>query len=193
MIGTSTLEYVFIRTCVVGLRAITPISIIYCIGLPFLYQRPPLYLSAWPIAEVAFYFLAYLPRRWMLQRPAVHPQQLPPAERKEIFSRSVDQIPDPERYLTKWFKDAPISEIKRDNVKEFYRWAFFNTGVYDPIDDLELDEYVTKFETTHNWKLEPGYGNATCLRLTLDPVDMVHRSLLWYSVSPRIPRTLRAL
>ncbi|KAK2470050.1 hypothetical protein H9L39_18198 [Fusarium oxysporum f. sp. albedinis] len=29
-------------------------------------------------------------------------------------------------------------------------------------------------------KLEPGRGNAKCLRLTLDKVEMLHRSLTWY-------------
>jgi hypothetical protein len=184
MIGTSTLEYVFIRICITGLRAITPLSILYCVALPFLPHRPPLIVSAWPIAETAFYFLVYLPRRWILQRPAVHPLPLPLAERKELFDRCVKHIPDPKRYLVKWFKDAPLSEIKRENVKEFYRWAFLNTGVYDPIDEEELEEYVDKFEETHGWKLEPGFGNAHCLRLTLDQVDMVHRSLAWYMVNP---------
>jgi hypothetical protein len=72
-------------------------------------------------------------------------------------------------------------------VKEFYRWAFLNTRVYDPIDEEELEEYVEKFEETHGWKLEPGFGNANCLRLTLGQVNMVHRSLacIWciYKIS----------
>ncbi|KAH6704347.1 hypothetical protein BKA61DRAFT_618412, partial [Leptodontidium sp. MPI-SDFR-AT-0119] len=51
-------------------------------------------------------------------------------------------IPNPERYLSKWFLDAPASEIKRDNVKDFSRWAFFNTGEPDPVDDKELEEYL---------------------------------------------------
>jgi hypothetical protein len=184
MIGTSIPEYVFIRICITALRAITPLSILYCVALPFLPRRLPLIASAWPIAETAFYFLFYLPRRWILQRPAVHPLPLPLEERKELFNRCVNHIPDSKRYLVKWFKDAPLSEIKRENVKEFYRWAFLNTGVYDPMDEEELEEYVEKFEETHGRKLDPGFGNAISLRLTLDPVDMVHRSLAWYMVNP---------
>lgn len=34
MIGTSTLKYVFIRICITGLRAITPLSILYCVACP---------------------------------------------------------------------------------------------------------------------------------------------------------------
>jgi hypothetical protein len=182
MIGTSAHEYVFIRTCIVGLRAITPFSILYCVALPFLPRQPPLFVSVWPVAEAAFYLFVYLPRRWILQRPAVHPLPLPSHERKQLFDRGVRHISDPEEYFVKWFKDAPLSEIKRENVKEFYRWAFLDTGDYDATDDEELDEYVRKYEETHGLKIEPGYGNAKCLRLTLDPVDMVHRSLAWYLV-----------
>jgi hypothetical protein len=32
-------------------------------------------------------------------------------------------------------------------------------------------------------KLEAGMGNAKCLRLTLDKVDMLHQSLMQYLVS----------
>jgi hypothetical protein len=69
-------------------------------------------------------------------------------------------------------------------MKEFYRWSFLNTGVVNPTNDLELEEYVEKFEEYTGHKFEPGYGNATAIRLTLDKVDMVHRSLAWYLVNP---------
>lgn len=68
-------------------------------------------------------------------------------------------------------------------MKEFYRWAFLNTGDVDPTDELELDEYVGNFEEYTGHKIEPGYGNAKALRLTLEKVDMVHRPLIWYLVS----------
>ena|SRR2546423_4322207 len=64
MIGTSTLEYVFIRTCITGLRTITPLSILYYVSRPFQPHRLPLIIGAWFMAETAFYFLVYLPRRW---------------------------------------------------------------------------------------------------------------------------------
>jgi hypothetical protein len=73
--------------------------------------------------------------------------------------------------------NAPLSEIKRDNVKDFFLWAFFNTGEHDPVDGEELDEYVGER------KIEPGRGSARCMRLTVDKVDMLHRSLTWYMVS----------
>jgi hypothetical protein len=58
-----------------------------------------------------------------------------------------------------------------------------NTGVFDARDEAELEEYVQKFEERAGWKIEPGLGSAKCLRLTLDKVEMAHRSLVWYMVS----------
>ena len=181
MIGTSTPEYVLIRTCVIGFRAIAPLSILYCVSLPFQPYRLPYSLGIWSMAETAFYFLVYVPRRWFLQRPPVHPYILPKSERKQLFKRCMEHMPDPERYLVKWFKDAPMSEIKRENVKDFYRWAFLNCKT-SPSTEAELEEYVDKFEDYSGLEFEPGSGRAGCLRLTIDPVDMVHRSLAWYLV-----------
>jgi hypothetical protein len=70
--------------------------------------------------------------------------------------------------------DALASEIKRDNVKNFFRWAFFNTGEPNPVNDKELEEYVREIEKLLERKLEARRGSAKCLRLTLDKVDMLH-------------------
>ena len=186
MIGTSTPEYVLIRTCIIGIRAITPLSILYCASLPFQPHRLPYFIGIWPIAETAFYFLVYLPRRWFLQRPTIHPYVLPQPERKELFGRCMEHMSDPVRYLEKWCKDAPLSEIKRENVKDFYRWAFLNSKTSTSMEEVELEDYVDKFEEYSRLEIEPGYGRAKCLRLTLDPVDMVHRPLVWYLVNSPI-------
>ena len=56
---------------------------------------------------------------------------------------------------------------------------------YGLLDDEELEEYVDRFETLLGRKLALGRGSAVPLRLTLDKVNMLHRSLLWYLVSRR--------
>lgn len=53
----------------------------------------------------------------------------------------------------------------------------------DPAYDEELQEYTGEMEGLLGRKLEDGRGNAKCLRLTLEQVDMLHRSLIWYLVS----------
>lgn len=83
----------------------------------------------------------------------------------------------------KWFRDAPASEIKQENVKDIFRWAFLNTGEPNTMEDEELEGYIKMMEELLERKIEPGRGKADCLKLTLDKVDMLHRSLTWYLVS----------
>src|SRR5205814_169743 len=99
-------------------------------------------LEAWVTVETAFYLLVYLPLKFYLQKPATHPKPFSRECRRVLFQRCHENIPDAERYLSKWFMDAPALEIKRENVKDFFRWAFFNTGDPDLVDDEELEEYV---------------------------------------------------
>ncbi len=189
MIGTSFSEFLLIRTSIALIRAVTPLSILYCIALPFIPSYPiPLIVGAWPIAEICFYFLVYHPWRRLLQRPIRHPPLVSREERRQLFERCQENIPDPDRYLSKWFLDAPLRDIKRDNVKEFYRWAFLNSGSYDPADEAELEEYTNGLEKTLGRTIPSGRGSAKCLRLTLDEVKPRHRPLVWYLV-----RTLDAL
>jgi len=185
MIGTSLRDYVFIRSCIFVLHSIAPLSILYSIALSILHPtsyRLPWYLEAWILAETAFYILVYLPRKYRLQYAATHPTLLSRDDRRQLFKLCHDTVPDPEQYLCKWFKKAPRSEIKKDNVKEFFCWAFLNKGEYGPEDYEELDEYVQNMEVLLGRQLDSGRGKAECLRLTLDKVDMLHRSLTWYLV-----------
>ncbi|MCJ1358971.1 MAG: hypothetical protein MMC33_008971 [Icmadophila ericetorum] len=75
---------------------------------------------------------------------------------------------------------APIEEIKRDNVKEFFTWAFLNKASWGPEDEEELNFYVEETEKVLGRKIEEGRGKAVALRLTLDDVVMLQRSLTWY-------------
>jgi len=147
----------------------------------------PLIIETIAIAETLFFLCVYLPYSIYLQNEAVHPP--PPAreERQELFRLCNENIEDPEAYLQKWFLGAPLSEIKRENVKDFLLWAFFNRGGPPGDDDEELEEYVFATEKLLGKPIQEGRGNAKCLRLTLDRVDMLHRSLVWYIVWHRSP------
>jgi hypothetical protein len=185
MAGTSLWDYIFIRASIFLLHLIAPLSIAYSLvsllaRLPFQFPRV---LQAWLVLEAIFYLAVYLPLKAYLQRAAKHPALPCRADRRKLFLQCHNNIPDPASYLRKWFRNAPASEIKRDNVKDFFRWAFLNTGEYDPTYDEELEEYTQEIEKLLGRKLEPGRGNAKCLRLTLDKVEMLHRSLTWYLVS----------
>jgi hypothetical protein len=145
--------------------------------------QTPRILHAWLSLEAIFYLVFYLPLREYLQRAAKHPLPLSQDERRELFWRCHNNIPNPIQYLRKWFRGASEAEIKRDNVKDFFRWAFLNTGDPDPAYDEELEEYAKGMEKLLGREIEPGRGNAKCFRLTLDKVEMLHRSLAWYLVS----------
>ncbi|KAI9752043.1 MAG: hypothetical protein M4579_005771 [Chaenotheca gracillima] len=183
MLGTSAFEYFLISITIWGFRAVTPLSICYCCARPFFppFRFLPL-LDVWPIAEGTFYIFVFQPWRYRLQRRAKHPALLPPKERSLLYDRCRQNIPDPEAYLSKWFLGAPMEEIKKENVKEFYRWAFLNTDAVYPADEEELDGYAEGFEKLLGRKLAPGRGNARCLRLSLEEVTMVHRPLAWYLI-----------
>ncbi|PTB61710.1 hypothetical protein BBK36DRAFT_1131147 [Trichoderma citrinoviride] len=181
MIGIYAWDYVCIRTCIFFLHLIAPLSVTYSL-VSCLIHSPfhiPHMLEVWLNLEAVFYLLVYLPRKNYLQRVVTYPTA-GRDDRRRLFWRCHSKIPDPDRYLTKWFRDAPVAEIKRENVKDFFRWAFPNSGEPGPAYDEELEQYIGEMEKLLGRKLELGRGNAQCLRLTLDKVEMLHRSLIWY-------------
>lgn len=193
MIGTSRLEYIFIQTCIIGLHYLAPLCILYCVfvlglyGLQAITWRLPLVIEIVAVAETLFYFLVFLPYRAYLQRAAVHPPPPTREERRELFQLCNDNIADPEAYLRTWFLGAELEEIKKENLKEFMLWAFFNRGGPPGDDNEELETYCAATEKLLGRKIEEGWGNAKALRLTLDRIDMLHRSLVWYWVSITTP------
>lgn len=185
MLGLNLWDYVFIRTCILVLHSIAPLSIIYSlvsVAVP-LPVYPPRFLQVWLALEAIFYLVIYLPLRAYLQRPAKHPTLPSRDDRRKLFWRCHNNIHDPIQYLRKWFRGASDADIKRENVKDFFRWAFLNTGDPDLAYEEELEEYATEMERLLGREIEPGRGNAKCFRLTLDKVEMSHRSLTWYLVS----------
>lgn len=196
MIGTSLPEYLFVRASIFALRAITPLSIFF---VSFSIAEPPSttgrkLLLTWCGLETAFWLLVYLPRKRGLQKPAQHPPLLDREERKELYWKCWDKIPNPEYFLSKWCRDARSQDVKRENVKDFYRWAMLNKGDRregeirsEEVETLEreeeeLNEYADGVQTLLGRSLEPGRGKAKCLRLTVDEVRMLHRPLVWYMV-----------
>lgn len=187
MIGTSLWDLIFIRCCIFALHFIAPLSTSYCCYLvlvcPSIY-RIPRALEIWAVAEALFFILIYLPRYYVLQNAALHPPIGSRESRRKLFQLCNESVEDPERYLSMWFKGAASTEIRRENVKEFFSWAFLNGGTLGVFEEQELEEYIDQMELLLGRKFEPGKGNASSLRPTADKVKMLHRSLLWYLVSP---------
>ena len=185
MVSKTLYDYIFIRTSILLLHSVAPLSTFYSFARAFV--RFPIHipriLEAWLALEAFFYIFVYFPLNLYLQRAAPHPLSVCREDRRTLFKRCHRNVPDSEQYLSKWFRHAPAAEIKRENVKDFFRWAFLNTAEHDPAHDEELDEYLEDMEKMLGRKLEPGRGSAKCLRLSVDKVEMLHRSLTWYLVS----------
>ncbi len=191
MINNTPLWYIFIRTCVIFLHYLTPTCILYAgisvalRGLSVL-RNPPLPILAievLAIAETLFYICFFLPYRRYFQNDggAQHPATLSRSERKALFEKCNAQIRDCDSYLSKWLLGADPKEIKRGNLEEFILWAFLNRHGPAGDDKEEVEEYILLHERTMGRRFEEGYNtNIRSLRLTLEKVDMLHRSLVWF-------------
>ncbi|KAJ2984542.1 hypothetical protein NUW54_g10470 [Trametes sanguinea] len=185
MIGDSYPEYVFISISILGLRSIAPLSILY-VALSWYYGH---FLYSWWLgmyaaAEAAFYLLVFLPRSKMLQKAASHPPLPSREEREALFKKCFDRVSDSEKAYG-WFFSAPPDGIKRENIVEWLLWAIFGThreGLKEEWAE-ELQMYVQKMEDLMGRKIEEGWDQTVrCMKVTLDPVDMIHRPLLWYFI-----------
>jgi len=190
MIGKSIPEYLFIQACIVSLTLWPILCVLYCAFVAANYRfhfapthyRLPVAFEALAAAETIFFLLFY-PYRAYLKREAAHPPPPSKEERQELFRRCNLNITHIDDYLQKWFLGAKLEEIKKENVKEFFLWAFFNRGGEPGDDNEELEEYISATEKLLGRKIEDGRGTAECLRLTIDDPKMLHRSLIWYAVS----------
>ena len=191
MIGTSFPQYLFIRTAIFLVHYFVPlivVALVLTLILDHSAHRLTLFLEVVSIAEVIFYVLVYIPKCRLLQKPAIQPPISPPEERRRVFDKCAEHTTDAEKYLSKWFGEAPIVSIRRENVKEFFCWAFFNRAVWGPEEEQELDEYTDRYEVLLGRKLASGRGPVVPLRLTIDPIKILHRPLLWYLVSAKRAR-----
>lgn len=169
------------------LRSLAPLSAVYTAYNAYQYASygehtasPALIaLQLWCLAETVFllWFLAY---RIYLQAEAVHPPLRSQDERRRLFNKVQDEVNDPERFMTGWFRGAKVEDIGKNEVRRFLNWSFWE-GRATEADAEELEEYVGQTEKLAGVKLKEN-GGARSLRLTLDPVEMDYRSLVWYTI-----------
>ncbi|KZT69894.1 hypothetical protein DAEQUDRAFT_668977 [Daedalea quercina L-15889] len=122
-----------------------------------------------------------------LTRPhqaAVHPSPLTRKEREALFARCFIYIARM-NMATGWFFGSEASLIKRENMKEWLLWALFDCNLDGLREEWmdELEGYLRRLEAYMGSKIEDGWCEAArCMRLTLDPVVMLHRPLAWYTI-----------
>ena len=76
--------------------------------------------------------------------------------------------------------------IKRDNLVEWLLWAIFGVHKSDMKEEWveEIEGYLNKMQSVLGTKIEEGWDKTVrCMKVTLDPVDAIHRPLIWYLVS----------
>ncbi|KAI6358036.1 hypothetical protein MCOR25_007455 [Pyricularia grisea] len=226
MLGTSLSELIFIRISVFLLRFSIPCSftlliIIYAFtGVsPLGIWGPPTenvaanaltspslplrvtvgILSAVFVADTIFFLAVYRPfeaRATGFKPNYPHPP-LSPADRSAIFHKCLDNVPDPVHYLRRWFFGADLAEIRRENVRDFVAWAFFDRDIdgLSPQEEPEMEGYLDEINRRlvrasqeHGGDvdgaagLRPGRGAAKSMRPTIDKVPMCFRSIIWYII-----------
>jgi hypothetical protein len=68
-------------------------------------------------------------------------------------------------------------------LRDFLDWVFLDARAARA-DENELEGYAHETEKLVERRFGEGNSTAKALKLTLDPVKMGCRSLLWYPVSP---------
>ncbi|KAH6645389.1 hypothetical protein BKA67DRAFT_541616 [Truncatella angustata] len=191
MIGTSFPEYVFIRVCIFVLQYTTPLcltallTLLVAGGRPALSWRISQLLFAYSVVDVLYAIFIWIPYNKRLRNEARHPPAVSSDERKALFDKCItEHVSDFDRYVRLWFLGADEAEIRRDNVRNFILWAFFDTGPEDASAQAleQASGFVDIFEQQLGRKLEPGEGSATGLRLTIDAIETRYRSFIWYVI-----------
>jgi hypothetical protein len=193
MIGTSTAEYFFIRVCILFLHNIAPISILYSVQLlvaqyfhPATYLgRIPYPLQIWLTAEAVFFSTVFIPLKYALRKYPICHRSLPAELRYKLFRCCNMNVPNLEKHLSRWLMISEVECIKRDNVKDFIRWAFFKPGYTRELDQQnegEIETYTAELEQLMGRSLSPGRMDVKGLGQLLNEADGSHRSLLWYTV-----------
>lgn len=104
-------------------------------------------------------------------------------ERKELFDKCAQMMTA--QSTEGWFSQSSLSRIQQGNVIEWLLWALFSTDAGHNLGEWEeeLNSYISVFATIVGYPLDTGSnGELKTMRLTLDPVVMIHRPLIWYMV-----------
>ena len=147
--------------------AVTAALTAFCFGGPFFFLLTllvplllllPLVLMGWVTAEAAWFA-----HRWYL-RVAHEPWTAPDAfpERRQHMRRFLllkdDVVPCIKEFAKGWFRGADASLIRRDNMREFVRYAFYGSvgGALGDTQEAEIEWWLMEVEKTWGVTFEPG-------------------------------------
>ncbi|KAK9718477.1 hypothetical protein K7432_005462 [Basidiobolus ranarum] len=194
-----------VRLSVIALSSVTIASFIYfgyCLHvvgnisppleLPFLpgVQGYVVDLIHWWFAFEILFYIWFLSTRNRLQKPRP-PARLPKGERIELLKNCLKQVDDMNTFLEGWFDvghhQTKVADIYRGNLISWLSWVCFGAThevlAEDPEIVEELNEMVAMVETRGGIKFPEGFNpDAKCIRLNIDPVNAIHRPLIFYAV-----------
>ncbi|KAI8647761.1 Alpha/Beta hydrolase protein [Parasitella parasitica] len=144
----------------------------------------------WACLEIAF-FVYFVNALQKLQQTTKPKKPLDQSERTSLFWNCVHTIPDLSTWAEGWFyykndcSHPKFSEIKRENLALWFAWAFWHEHLDIVRQNKEwADEIEWMLITTEEWfhvKFAKGLNaNLQCIRLSLDPLEAVHRPLIVY-------------
>ncbi|CAH0046366.1 unnamed protein product [Clonostachys solani] len=185
--GQNTKNYYLVWLYILALRLVAPASFVYClvhflvyifqVPCPTLTSRPWLTLASF--SEVVF-FLSILRKRCHLEGAPPKTGFRTHYERDDLFYKCCDYVPSLERFLTNWFQGARVEDLRRDDIKDFLAWTFAKKSISFQYYDCDLDHYITHMEGVLGRTFPPGRGCHQAMRLSLDPLQVQHKPLVYY-------------
>ncbi|KAL8406325.1 hypothetical protein RB596_004973 [Gaeumannomyces avenae] len=157
-------------------------------GIPCITRPVSIVIEVIAAVELLWFLLAYLPLRKLLQRNTttdgalLQPEPLNRAERAAFFAKCMSLVPDMEYFIRKWVQNAPLDDVRRENIKDWLLWGLFDREGPPGEDDEELEQYVSQAEARLGYPIRKGRGECEAIRLSFDPVKMNHRSLFFYLI-----------
>jgi hypothetical protein len=111
---------------------------------------------------------------------------------------SIFLFPDATHYLNSWFRRVPWSSIRLHEIRQWIYWSIYNVDL-PPLDKVPsshrivMDDAINLLQKRLGALVPEGYtdGKVKPLRLTIDPVYVMWRPLIFYALIGTINRCLR--
>ncbi len=178
---------------IIFISSVIPLSIIWLIQILFLnisiipISSPYLsaFITIWSSSEIIFLIYQSYLYSIIQHKPSV--PHLTSIERDQIVSKSLSNIKNLEKTLTKWFMDRPIENINRQNITNWLAFAFYSKHFQELNNDehQEIKSLIDKLEINHQLKFTDNELNdkISYMKHILDPVRIIFRPLVFYIVT----------
>lgn len=201
MLKTTRRSFCIILPVFVSWRVIVFIIVGYVLSLRF---APLITLGAhtgtliiYLMVEAFFFFRSRKKHKRLQCIRQVEERPLPPSGALDLFNRVLVTVEScaswkashgigrlAEKWLEMWFLGTPIAEIPRDNLREFYAWAFFTRQPkeLDAQQEEMMNSFIVECERRFHWNFKPGYdAQIKAIRINFDPIKVWYHPLSYYA------------